>query len=109
MIKAVFFDLYQTLVHYKPSQEELEAEALGKLGYKTTAEALRRPVLTANEWIYQRIAERPLSRRSREETAALYTEYQRVILKEAGIEAEEKVVMKLLGMMQQVKMDIVLL
>jgi putative hydrolase of the HAD superfamily len=108
MIKAVFFDLYQTLVHYEPSQEELEARALEKLGFQTTAQALNRPILTANEWIYQQIAKRPLSQRSREEIAALYTEYQRIVIKEAGIQAEEKVVMTLLGMMQQAKMDIVL-
>lgn len=107
MIKAVFFDLYQTLVHYKPSQEELEAQALEKLGFKTTAEAMGRPILAANEFIYRQIAERPLSKRSREELAALYTEYQRVVLKEAGIKADEKVVIKLLGMMQKAKMDIV--
>ncbi len=108
MIKAVFFDLYQTLVHYQPSQEELEAAALKNLGIDTTADTLRHPMLTANEFIYQQIAKKLLSRRSREETMALYTEYQRIVLKEAGIAADEKIVMSLLGMMQQAKMDLVL-
>jgi putative hydrolase of the HAD superfamily len=108
MIKAVFFDFYQTLVHYQPSQEELEAAALKNLGINVTADALRRPILTANEFIYQKIAARPLSRRSREETMALYAEYQRIVLKEAGIAADEKIVLRLLGMMQQAKMDLVL-
>jgi putative hydrolase of the HAD superfamily len=108
MIKAVFFDLYQTLVRYQPSQEELEAEALKSFGFDVSPERLRHPVLTANEHIYQQIAKRPLSQRSREETMALYMEYQRIVLKEAGIGAEEKVVLGLLGMMQQEKMDLVL-
>jgi len=108
MIKAVFFDLYQTLVRYQPSQEELESRALQNLDISVTAEALRRPILTANEFIYQQIALRPLSQRSREETIALYTEYQRIVLREAGIKADEKTVLKLLGMMQQAKMDLVL-
>jgi putative hydrolase of the HAD superfamily len=108
MIKAVFFDLYQTLVRYQPSQEELEAVALKDLGVSVTAEVLRHPILTANEFIYQQIAVRPLSRRSREETMALYAEYQRIVLKTAGIAAEEKIVLRLLGMMQQAKMDLVL-
>jgi putative hydrolase of the HAD superfamily len=108
MIKAVFFDLYQTLVHYQPSQEELEAKALQNLGITVTAEALRRPILTANEFIYQQIAGRPLSRRSREEVMALYSEYQQIVIKEAGIKADQKIVMALLGMMQQAKMDLVL-
>jgi putative hydrolase of the HAD superfamily len=108
MIKAIFFDLYQTLVHYQPSQEELEADALKNLGIDIEAAALRHPILTANEFIYQQIAKRPLSQRSREETMVLYSEYQRIVLKEAGIAAEEKTVLRLLGMMQQAKMDLVL-
>jgi putative hydrolase of the HAD superfamily len=108
MIEAVFFDLYQTLVHYQPSQEELEADALKNLGINTTAAALRRPILTANEYIYRQIAKKPLSQRSKEEVMALYAEYQRIVLKEAGIAADEKIVLRLLGMMQQAKMDLVL-
>jgi putative hydrolase of the HAD superfamily len=108
MIKAVFFDLYQTLVRYQPSQEELEAKALKSFGYDVSPEKLRHPVLTANEYIYQQIAKKPLSQRSREETMALYVEYQRIVLKEVGLKADEKVVMGLLGMMQQEKMDLVL-
>jgi putative hydrolase of the HAD superfamily len=107
MIKAVFFDLYQTLVHYHPTQAELEAQALESLGFKTSAAALDRPILTANENLYKEMSIRPLSKRSREEIAVLYTEYQITVLKEAGINAEEKVVLKLLGMMQQAHMGLV--
>ena len=85
MIKAVFFDLYQTLVRYQPSQEELEAKALKNFGINVTAASLHLPILTANEYIYQQIAKRPLSQRSREETMALYMEYQRIVLKEARV------------------------
>ncbi len=108
MIKAVFFDLYQTLVHYQPSQEELEAAALKSLGIEADAAALRHPILTANEFIYQQIAKKPLSQRSKEAVMALYAEYQRVVLKEAGIPVDEKIILRLLGMMQQAKMDLIL-
>jgi putative hydrolase of the HAD superfamily len=108
MIKAVFFDLYQTLVRYQPSQEELEADALKSLNISVSAAALKHPIFTANEYIARQLASRPLSRRTREEVIALYSEYQRIVLKEAGLAAEEKVVLRLLGMMQQVKMDLVL-
>jgi putative hydrolase of the HAD superfamily len=108
MIKAVFFDLYHTLVHYEPSQEELESGALKSFGIKVTAEALHRPILAANESIYQEMAGRPLSQRSKEETMALYAQYQRTVLNEAGVAADDKLVLKLLGMMQQAKMKLVL-
>jgi putative hydrolase of the HAD superfamily len=108
MIKAVFFDLYQTLVRYQPSQAELEAQALESLGIKTTAKAMGRPILTANEFMAQQLAKRPLSKRTKEEVAALYINYQRVVLKEAGIPEDQKLVMKLLGMMQNARMDLAL-
>ena len=108
MIKAVFFDLYHTLVRYEPPQEELEAKALKDFGIDVSPEVLRRPLVAANEFIYQEIARRPLSQRSQEEKMALYAQYQGIVLKEAGIEAGEKLVLGMLGKMQQFKMKLVL-
>jgi len=108
MIKAVFFDLYHTLVHYEPSQEEMESRALKSFGINVTAEALHRPILAANESIYQEMARRPLSQRSKEDVMALYAQYQRTVLNEAGVAADDKLVLRLLGMMQQAKMNLVL-
>lgn len=108
MIKAVFFDLYHTLVQYEPPQEELEAKALQELGVSVTPEALRRPIVAADEFIYNEIAVRPLSYRSTEERIALYMQYQETALREAGIKYDQKLVMDLLGRMQQTKMNLVL-
>jgi putative hydrolase of the HAD superfamily len=108
MIKAVFFDLYYTLVRYEPPQEELVAKALHDLGIEASPEVFRQPLVTANEFIYQEIARHPLSQRSQEEKMALYAQYQGIVLREAGIEASEKLVLALLGKMQQFKMNLVL-
>jgi HAD superfamily hydrolase (TIGR01549 family) len=108
VIKAVFFDLYHTLVGYKPTQEVLEARALKSLGIDISPEALRRPIIAADEFIYNEIARRPLSYRSREEKMALYTRYQETVLREAGIKYDEKLVLGLLGKMQRTKMNLVL-
>lgn len=108
MIKAVFFDLFHTLVRYEPPQEELEAKALKKFGIDVSPEVLHRPLAAADEFIYQEIARRPLSRRSPEEKTALYARYQGIVLREAGIKADERLVLGMLGKMQQVKMNLVL-
>jgi putative hydrolase of the HAD superfamily len=108
MIKAVFFDLYHTLVTYEPPQEELEAKALKELGVNIRPEALRRPIVAADEFIYNEIARRPLSHRSQEEKMALYIRYQETVLREAGIKCDQKLVLGLLGKMQQTKMNLVL-
>jgi putative hydrolase of the HAD superfamily len=108
MIKAVFFDLYYTLVRYEPPQEELEAQALREFGIDVSAEVFRQPLAAANEFIYQEIARRSLSQRSKEEKMALYAQYQRIVLEEAGIKADDKLVLAMLGKMQQFKMKLVL-
>jgi putative hydrolase of the HAD superfamily len=108
MIKAAFFDLYYTLVRYEPPQEELEAKALRDFGIDVSPELFNRPLVAANEFIYQEIARCPLSQRSKEETMALYTKFQRIVLKEAGIEADERLILAMLGKMQQFKMKLVL-
>lgn len=108
MIKAVFFDLYNTLVHYEPPQEELQAAALKELGIDVSPEVLRRPIVAADELIYNEIARRPLSDRSQEEKMALYIRYQETVLREAGIKYDQKLVLGLLGKMQQIKMNLVL-
>jgi len=108
MIRAVFFDLYFTLVRYDPPQEELEANALKEFGIDKAPDVFSRPMAVANEFIYQEIARRPLSKRSKEETIALYAQFQRIVLKEAGIEPDEKLVLAMLGKMQQFKTKLVL-
>ena len=108
MIKAVFFDLYHTLVRFEPPREELEAKALKDFGIEVKPETFLRPLVIADEFIYKEISRCPLSQRSPEDKMALYTRYQEMILKEAGIEADQKLVLGVLGKMQQVKMKLVL-
>ena len=108
MIEAVFFDLYFTLIRYDPPQEELEANALKEFGINTDPDVFGRPMVIANEFMVQEIARRPLSKRSKEETIALYAQFQRIVLKEAHIVPDEKLVLAMLGKMQQFKTKLVL-
>jgi putative hydrolase of the HAD superfamily len=92
VIKAVFFDLYNTLVGFDPPREETQAKILKELGIEVTPESLLRPILAADDFIYQEHARYPLGKRSKEETVELYTEYHGIVLKEAGIEASWELV-----------------
>jgi putative hydrolase of the HAD superfamily len=108
MIKAVFFDLYQTLVRYEPPREELQAKALRDFGIEASPEVFRQPLVSADEFIYQEMSRRPLSRRSPEDKMALYVRHQEILLQEAGIKADRKTVLGMLGKMQQASMKLVL-
>ncbi|MFC1963914.1 HAD family hydrolase [Chloroflexota bacterium] len=108
MIRAVFFDLYQTLVRYEPPREELQAKALADFGISVTPEKMRWPLVAADEFIYGELARVPLGQRDEKGKMALWAQYQRVLLKEAMIEARDNLVLGLLGKMREVKMGLVL-
>jgi putative hydrolase of the HAD superfamily len=108
MIKAVFFDLYHTLLGYDPPREELQAKALGELGIAVKSEVLRWPLVVADEYLYQEHARAPLGQRFKEEQTAVWAQYERKLLEEAGIEADDQLILGLLGKMRQFDMKQVL-
>ena len=108
MIKAVFFDFYNTLINYDPPREELEARALKEFGVEVRPEVFRRPLVIADEFIYREHASSPLSKRSKEEMKVIYAKYQGIVLKEAGIEASPQLIGGILGKWQQWKYKLVL-
>lgn len=108
MIKAVFFDLYNTLVTYDPPREVIEAKLLKEFGIEIEPKALLRPIMLADEFIYEEHARKPLSKRSREETTELYIKYHGIILKEVGIEPSKELILGLLGKWMNFKLKMVL-
>ena len=107
-IKAVFFDLYHTLVTYDPPRDVKQAEALAVLGVEVPPEKVRWPLVVADEYIYGELSRVPMGRRSPEDLQSLWANYMRVFLKEAGIEPNEKLVAGLLESMRAVKWNPVL-
>ncbi|MFC1967061.1 HAD family hydrolase [Chloroflexota bacterium] len=107
MIKAVFFDLYQTLVGYEPPREEIQAKAMREFGVEIEPEALRRPIVMADEYIYGEMSISPLSQRSDDDKQTLWMTYQKVLVEAAGIEPSNKLLKGLLGRMMQAKMELV--
>ena len=108
MIKAVFFDLYHTLVRYDPPREELQARALKEFGIEVSPEVFQRTLAIADEFIYQELARSSLTKRPKEEQMAVWVQYERILLKEAGIKADDKLILGLLGNMRKLDYNLVL-
>jgi putative hydrolase of the HAD superfamily len=108
VIKAVFFDFYNTLVGYDPPQEVLEARVLKDFGIEVSPEVFRRPLLLADEFIYGEHARLPIGKRSKDEKMALYSQYHGIILKEAGIEASPELISGVLGKLLKLDLKLVL-
>lgn len=92
MIKAVFFDFYQTLVGYAPPREEVGARVLRDFGIEIKPEELSRPLTVADEYFIVENARSPINQRPPEDRAATFTHYQLVMLKEAGIEPSPELI-----------------
>jgi putative hydrolase of the HAD superfamily len=108
MIKAVFFDLYHTLIGYDPPREESVAGTLARMGIDIPSKKLRRPLVTADEYFYRDTGKKPLKDRSEVETAALWYEYHTVMLREAGISPDPETIKTILTDMKNAKYDLVL-
>ena len=108
MIKAVFFDLYQTLINYDPPREEQLAQIISDYGISVTADTLRRPMVVADEFIYEEHSRLPISKRSEKEQKTLFAQYQTILLKEAGIKYTPELISNNILKMQQVKFERVL-
>jgi putative hydrolase of the HAD superfamily len=96
VIKAVFFDWFNTLAHYYPPREELESQALKELGFDVSPKSISYGLYLADKHLYEENAKQPLRTRSKEEQTELYAGFHRIILKETGISASDEQVHRLL-------------
>jgi len=108
MTKAVFFDLYYTLVRYDPSREELLKQLFGDFGIETSPEAIQRGLFAADDFFYREQSRLPLSSRPMEERIAVYTQHQEITLKKAGIDASKQLTIELLNKMRQFDLKLAL-
>jgi len=100
MIKAVFFDLYHTLIHFHPPREEVLAASLDRWGIANDIGDLKRAIVAGDEFFYQENASKNQRRRTEAEAHAFWREYYTVILKEAGIDPLPELVGGVLAGMQ---------
>jgi len=108
MIKAVFFDMYNTLICYSPPREECQANALKKYGVILKPEQLTIPIITADEYFYGENAKLPFAKRSDKEKGNLWAEYETILLKEAGINPSKELIDSMLVEMNNFKYEMAL-
>ncbi len=90
LIKAVFFDWYNTLAYHEPLRQVLYSQAFQRLGIELTAKDVIRGILAADRYCLEENAKSPLRKRSRKEQFEVYLYYPRAILAEAGVEAPQE-------------------
>jgi len=101
VIKAIFFDWFNTLARYEPPREELHSQALREFGIKVSPEKILPGVLTADMYFFGENANSPVEKRDRKERAEVYIRYQKIILSEAGVKADQELLAKVLNKVEQ--------
>ena len=90
MIRAVFFDWFNTLARYDPPREELQSQLLQEFGINVPPQKIIAGLLLADKNYLEENAVFPVRQRSPEEQAKIYTRYQQIILTEAGVNISNK-------------------
>ena len=89
MITAVFFDLYGTLAGFRPSRYEIQSEALADFGITVTPDGILRGYHLADAFMSYQNATKPVRSLSREENRVFFAEYERRVLRGAGVEVSQ--------------------
>ena len=89
MIRAVFFDFYDTLVSWVPAGEAIQAAASAEEGVVVSKEAVARAYSTANAFMAQENARQPIVKRSEAGRQAFFAAYERRLLEAAGATGDE--------------------
>jgi len=96
MIKAVCFDLHETLAHYQSPREEVCATVCHELGFEVSTEALRKSLPQADAWWREENSRSPISKRPPKEKSAAYSEYGLISLRGAGLEVSRDIATQIL-------------
>jgi putative hydrolase of the HAD superfamily len=101
MIKAVFFDWFNTLARYEPPRYKLHSQACRELGVEVSPEAIMRGVLTADGYFFEENIKSPVEKRNPEEKTNVYIRYQEMLLTEAGAKVDREVLLKIMARVHQ--------
>jgi len=86
MIKAVFFDFYNTLVRFWPPAADIQETACQELGLSVKKEAVRQAYIEADQFFNKENGTVPIFSRSIEERRRFFARYEQLILKGSGLD-----------------------
>ena len=108
MIKAVFLDLYNTIVSFDPPREELQMEACREFGVEVSLETLRRGYWEADDFMARENSRIPIQKLPDARRQTFWALYEQVLLKAAGREVSTEVASEIITKVRQFRSDLVL-
>ncbi len=107
MIKAVSFDLYNTLVQFWPPLDEVQQAACRELGLHVSKSAVRRGYVVADVYFNEENARGSLGLRSDEDRADFFARYEQIILEKAGLPVSMDLAKQIWDMAMSIPKDFV--
>ena len=101
VIKAVFFDWFNTLADFEPPRQELYSQAFRQFGIELSPKDVIRGILIADRYYFEENAKSPLGKRSPQEQMEVYLHYPTAILTEAGVKAPKELPLKVLMIVKE--------
>ncbi len=108
VIQSVFFDLYETLAHWEPARENLQAAACAEFGIQVDSQSLIRGYAVADALLAQQNTKYPVRNMVREDRLLFFAEYERVLLREAGARVSRELAGRIFKQLTQFTYDLVL-
>ncbi len=107
MIKAISFDLYNTLVQFWPPLDEIQQAACRELGLNVSKSDITRGYAVADVYFNQENANEPLSLRSEDRRLEFFARYEQIILENAGLTVTRDLAKQIWQMAMSVPKDFV--
>jgi len=101
VIRAVFFDWFNTLACFEPPREELHSQAFREFGIELTPQQIMRGLLMADRDYFEENTRSPIQKRSPEEQAKAGVRYEEIVLTEAGVKVDQGLLLKIMKKVQQ--------
>ena len=102
MIRTVFFDFYGTLVGFNPSRFVIQSTACLDFNIQLTPEGVAEGYATADAYMAEQNAVSPLRTLGPRARNKFFAEYERLVIKGAGIEITSNQAMEIWERVQQV-------
>jgi putative hydrolase of the HAD superfamily len=95
MIKAVFFDFYNTLISFDPTREELQVKACREFGIEVNPQAMPRGYWVADDFMSRENTRLSIQKRSPEEEQRFWADYEATLLEAAGVVVSKELALQI--------------
>ncbi|MBN1368894.1 MAG: HAD family hydrolase [Dehalococcoidaceae bacterium] len=108
MIKAVLFDLFNTLITYQPPREDIHLDILAKNKILIDKKVMANAIKSGDEFFYRENSVSLVKNRPAQEQKSVWYGYEATVLKDAGIDPEPSLIMNILNALKDVSYKMVL-